>query len=87
MLKGSKLLLPFSCQALGLHDMAVAHHKAHLSIARQQKDQAAEACALCNLGNCFAARGDFVHALPFYEQFLMISQVCTRSNVMRGVWV
>ena len=33
-----------------------------------------EACALCNLGNCHSSRGEFSQAVPFYENYLMLSQ-------------
>ena len=33
-----------------------------------------EACALCNLGNCHSSRGEFASAVPFYENYLMLSQ-------------
>jgi hypothetical protein len=33
-----------------------------------------EACALCNLGNCHSSKGDFSQAVPFYENYLMLSQ-------------
>ena len=33
-----------------------------------------EACALCNLGNCHSSRNEFSQAVPFYENYLMLSQ-------------
>ena len=33
-----------------------------------------EACSLCNLGNCHSSRNEFVQAVPFYENYLMLSQ-------------
>ena len=42
-----------------------------------------EACALCNLGNCHSSLGQFGQAVPFYENYLMLSQVnilCYRVN-------
>ena len=33
-----------------------------------------EACALCNLGNCHSYRNEFIQAVPFYENYLMLSQ-------------
>ena len=38
------------------------------------QDTAGEACALLNLSNCHSSRGEFAHALPYYEQYLMLSQ-------------
>lgn len=46
----------------------------HLGIARELKDTAGEACALLNLGNCLSSRSEFAEAIPYYEQYLMLSQ-------------
>ena len=43
------------------------------ALARPQ-NPAGEACVLLNLGNCHSSRGEFAHAVPNYEQFLMLSQ-------------
>jgi len=43
-------------------------------IARELKDTAGEACALLNLANCLSSRAEFAEAIPFYEQYLMLSQ-------------
>ena len=61
-------------QALGMHEMALVHYHGHLNIARELKDSACEALALCNLGSCHAARSEFSQAVPFYENYLMLSQ-------------
>lgn len=84
--------LAVAYQALGAHDMALLHYKAHLGkqanvvlaihtknlffagIARELKDTAGEACALLNLANCLSSRAEFAEAIPFYEQYLMLSQ-------------
>lgn len=51
------------------------HYRAHLDIARNElKDTAGEACALLNLGNCLSSRQEFAQAVPYYEQYLMLSQ-------------
>ena len=42
--------------------------------ARELKDSIGEACALCNLGSCHSSRGQFSQAVPFYENYLMLSQ-------------
>lgn len=55
--------------------MALLHYRAHLNIARDLKDTAGEACALLNLANCLSTRSDFVQAIPYYENYLMLSQV------------
>ncbi|KAH8041936.1 hypothetical protein HPB51_019677 [Rhipicephalus microplus] len=46
----------------------------HLNIARELKDAAGEACALCNLGNCYSSRGEFGQAVPYYENYLRLSE-------------
>lgn len=38
------------------------------------KDTAGEACALLNLANCLSSRGRFEEAVPYYENYLMLSQ-------------
>lgn len=38
------------------------------------KDAAGEACALLNLANCLSSRSEFSEAIPYYEQYLMLSQ-------------
>ena len=43
------------------------------TLARPQ-DTAGETCALLNLGNCHSSRGEFLQAVPYYEQYLMLSQ-------------
>jgi len=55
--------------------MALLHYRAHLNIARELKDTAGEACALLNLANCLSTRSDFLQAIPYYENYLMLSQV------------
>lgn len=45
-----------------------------LGIARELKDTAGEACALLNLANCLSSRSEFAEAIPYYEQYLMLSQ-------------
>jgi len=55
--------------------MALLHYRAHLNIARDLKDTAGEACALLNLANCLSTRNDFLQAIPYYENYLMLSQV------------
>lgn len=55
--------------------MALLHYRAHLNIARELKDTAGEACALLNLANCLSTRNDFLQAIPYYENYLMLSQV------------
>lgn len=45
-----------------------------VGIARELKDTAGEACALLNLGNCLSSRTEFAEAIPYYEQYLMLSQ-------------
>lgn len=67
--------LAVAYQALGAHEMALLHYRAHLNTARELKDTAGEACALLNLGNCLSSRGEFSQAVPFYENYLMLSQV------------
>lgn len=67
--------LAVAYQALGAHEMALLHYRAHLNTARDLKDAAGEACALLNLGNCLSSRGEFSQAVPFYENYLMLSQV------------
>lgn len=67
--------LAVAYQALGAHEMALQHYRAHLSTARDLKDTAGEACALLNLGNCLSSRTEFGQAVPFYENYLMLSQV------------
>jgi Tetratricopeptide repeat len=59
-----------------MHEKALMHYRAHLNIARELKDAAGEACALLNLGNCHSSRAEFSLAVPFYENYLMLSQVC-----------
>ena len=49
--------LAVAYQALGSHEMALVHYHSHLNIARELKDVAGEACALCNLGNCHSSKG------------------------------
>ena len=51
--------LAVAYQALGMHEMALVHYHGHLNIARELKDSACEALALCNLGSCHAARSEF----------------------------
>lgn len=67
--------LAVAYQALGAHEMALLHYRAHLNIARELKDTAGEACALLNLGNCLSSRSEFAQAVPYYENYLMLSQV------------
>lgn len=67
--------LAVAYQALGAHEMALLHYRAHLNIARELKDTAGEACALLNLGNCLSSRAEFAQAVPYYENYLMLSQV------------
>jgi len=67
--------LAVAYQALGAHDMALMHYRAHLNIARELKDTAGEACALLNLANCLSSRQEFAQAVPYYENYLMLSQV------------
>lgn len=67
-------------QALGAHDMALVHYRAHLNISRELKDTAGEACALLNLANCLSSRQEFGQAVPFYENYLMLSQVIYSQN-------
>ena len=43
------------------------------TLARPQ-DTAGETCALLNLGNCHSSRGEFLQFVPYYEQYLMLSQ-------------
>lgn len=62
-------------QSLGAFEMALLHYRAHLNIARELKDTAGEACALLNLANCLSTRSDFLQAIPYYENYLMLSQV------------
>lgn len=62
-------------QSLGAFEMALLHYRAHLNIARELKDTAGEACALLNLANCLSTRNDFLQAIPYYENYLMLSQV------------
>lgn len=38
------------------------------------KDTSGETCALLNLANCLSYRGDFMQAVPYYEQNLALSQ-------------
>lgn len=38
------------------------------------QDTAGEACALLNMANCYSSCGDFALAVPYYENYLMISQ-------------
>lgn len=45
-----------------------------LGIARELKDTVGEACALLNLANCLSSRAEFAEAIPYYEQYLMLSQ-------------
>lgn len=59
---------------MGAYDSALIHYLAHLNIARELKDTAGEACALLNLGNCLSSRQEFLKAIPYYEQYLMLSQ-------------
>lgn len=68
-------------QALGAHEMALLHYRAHLNIARELKDTAGEACALLNLGNCLSSRSEFAQAIPYYENYLMLSQVCSSQDL------
>ena len=67
--------LAVAYQALGAHEMALLHYRAHLNIARELKDSAGEACALLNLGNCLSSRTEFAQAVPYYDNYLMLSQV------------
>lgn len=67
--------LAVAYQALGAHEMALLHYRAHLNIARELKDSAGEACALLNLGNCLSSRAEFAQAVPYYDNYLMLSQV------------
>lgn len=71
--------LAVAYQALGAHEMALLHYRAHLNIARELKDTAGEACALLNLGNCLSSRAEFAQAVPYYENYLMLSQVQTKK--------
>jgi tetratricopeptide (TPR) repeat protein len=73
--------LAVAYQALGAHEMALLHYRAHLNTARELKDAAGEACALLNLGNCLSSRGEFGQAVPFYENYLMLSQVPSGSHI------
>lgn len=73
--------LAVAYQALGAHEMALLHYRAHLNTARELKDTAGEACALLNLGNCLSSRGEFGQAVPFYENYLMLSQVPSGSHM------
>ena len=45
-----------------------------------------EACALCNLGNCHSSKGDFSQAVPFYENYLMLSQELN-DLVIKFFWI
>lgn len=66
--------LAVAYQAVQGHETALRHYRAHLSIARELKDAAGEACALLNLANCLSSRGRFEEAVPYYENYLMLSQ-------------
>ncbi|CAG2057615.1 unnamed protein product, partial [Timema podura] len=67
--------LAVAYQALGAHEMALLHYRAHLNTSRELKDTAGEACALLNLANCLSSRAEFAQAVPFYENYLMLSQM------------
>lgn len=75
--------LAVAYQALGAHEMALLHYRAHLNIARELKDTAGEACALLNLGNCLSSRAEFAQAVPYYENYLMLSQVYTKKYLKK----
>lgn len=79
--------LAVAYQALGAHEMALLHYRAHLNIARELKDTAGEACALLNLGNCLSSRAEFGQAVPYYENYLMLSQVCSCIHWIRKVFL
>lgn len=49
--------LQMAYQALGMHEQALQHHHGQLNIAREMNDAPSEACALCNLGCCYSAKG------------------------------
>jgi hypothetical protein len=59
---------------MGMLDKSLQHYLSHLAVARELKDLSSEARALCNLGNFHCGRGDYASAVPFYEQYLAMSQ-------------
>ena len=60
-----------------MHEMALVHYHGHLNIARELKDSACEALALCNLGSCHAARSEFSQV-----SIILILHLQARSLIM-----
>lgn len=66
------------------YDAALKFHKAHLSLAQELSDYAAQGRAYGNMGNAYHALGVYDQAVRYHRQELQISLEVGCSAVRRG---